>query len=151
MARGVHLIAEDAIAIETNANGVVVKTSGGQPLNESDRLVIAAGVWSRSLAKQVGDHIPLDTERGYNATFAPGSFGVGRPVAYEGEGFVTTPLATGDRVGGAVEFAGLKAEPNHQRTRAMVHRLRHFLPHLDPDLQSKQWMGFRPSIPDSLP
>jgi D-amino-acid dehydrogenase len=70
---------------------------------------------------------------------------------FEGEGFVTTPLDTGDRVGGAVEFAGIEARPNHERTTAMITRLRRFLPHLDADQSAKRWMGFRPSIPDSLP
>ena len=72
-------------------------------------------------------------------------------MMFEGEGFVTTPLATGDRIGGAVEFAGLEAKPNHDRTSAMVQRLKRFLPHLDTEEPAKRWMGFRPSIPDSLP
>jgi D-amino-acid dehydrogenase len=70
---------------------------------------------------------------------------------FEGEGFVTTPLDTGDRVGGAVEFAGLDAPPNHGRTDAMVQRLTRFLPHLQSEPVAERWMGFRPSIPDSLP
>ncbi|MFD0462599.1 NAD(P)/FAD-dependent oxidoreductase [Microvirga aerilata] len=73
------------------------------------------------------------------------------PDHVRGEGFVTTPLDAGDRVGGAVEFAGIKAEPNHDRTSAMISRLKRFLPHLDADQPAKRWMGFRPSIPDSLP
>jgi D-amino-acid dehydrogenase len=103
------------------------------------------------LAAQLGDRIPLDTERGYNATYPKGTFGISRPIMFEGEGFVTTPLDTGDRVGGAVEFAGLEAPPNHSRTDAMVQRLTRFLPHLQSKPAAKRWMGFRPSIPDSLP
>ena len=72
----------------------------------ADRVVVAAGIWSRRLAKGLGDSMPLDTERGYNATYPHGSFGLDRPIMFEGEGFVTSPLATGDRVGGAVEFGG---------------------------------------------
>ena len=90
--------------------------------------MVAAGAWSRPLAASLGDRIPLDTERGYNATLPPGTLGLTRPVAFEGEGFVTTPLDIGDRVGGAVEFAGLKAAPNHRRTDAILTRLRRFLP-----------------------
>ena len=117
----------------------------------ADQVVVSAGIWSRALAAQLGDRIPLDTERGYNATYPKGTFGVGRPIMFEGEGFVTTPLDTGDRVGGAVEFAGLEAAPDHRRSDAMIGRLRRYLPHLDPDLPTRRWMGFRPSIPDSLP
>ncbi|MCD6072024.1 MAG: FAD-dependent oxidoreductase, partial [Microvirga sp.] len=88
---------------------------------------------------------------GYNATYPKGAFGIGRPIMFEGEGFVTSPLDTGDRVGGAVEFAGLEAAPNHSRTNAMVQRLTRFLPHLQSEPAARRWMGFRPSIPDSLP
>src|ERR687897_693712 len=128
-----------------------IHADGSGPAVAADQVVIAAGIWSRALAAQLGDRIPLDTERGYNATYPKGTFGIGRPMMFEGEGFVTTPLDTGDRVGGAVEFAGLEAAPNHSRTDAMVQRLTRFLPHLQSEPAAKRWMGFRPSIPDSLP
>lgn len=149
--RGALHIREQAVAIETSAESVRVRTDGARGSIPSDHVVVCAGAWSRILAKQMGDSIPLDTERGYNATFPPGAFGISRAVMYEGEGFVTTPLDIGDRVGGAVEFGGLDAAPNHGRTDAMVQRLKRFLPHLDASLPARRWMGFRPSIPDSLP
>jgi D-amino-acid dehydrogenase len=146
----VHVVGR-ALAVEITSDGIHVRSDGAAGHVVSDRLVLAAGVWSRALARSLGDRIPLDTERGYNATYPKGSFGLNRPIMFEGEGFVTTPLDTGDRVGGAVEFAGIKAKPNHERTSAMVTRLKRFLPHLDTDQPAKRWMGFRPSIPDSLP
>ncbi len=149
--RGAVHVAGRALSVQTGGDGIRVVVDGPVKDVAADRVVIAAGVWSRALAKAIGDAIPLDTERGYNATYAKGSFGINRPIMYEGEGFVTTPLDTGDRVGGAVEFAGTKAEPNHARTSAMVTRLKRFLPHLDTEQPAKRWMGFRPSIPDSLP
>ena len=151
VARGAVHVREHALAIEPGGDGVRVLTDGDSRSLFPDRVVVAAGAWSRMLAKGMGDPIPLDTERGYNATFPPGTFGIGRPIMFEGEGFVATPLDTGDRVGGAVEFAGLKAPPNHRRTDAMVERLKRFLPHLDAGVPARRWMGFRPSLPDSLP
>jgi len=149
--RGATHVPAHAVRIEPREDGVRVHTDGATAEVISDRVVVAAGAWSRALAGQLGDRIPLDTERGYNATYPKGTFGINRPIMYEGEGFVTTPLDTGDRVGGAVEFAGLEAPPNHGRTNAMVRRLTGFLPHLQVETPAKQWMGFRPSIPDSLP
>ncbi len=69
---------------------------------------------------------------------------------YEGHGFVTSPLDGGDRIGGSVEFAGLDAPPNWARVDAMLGRLRRVLPGR-PVGDGARWMGFRPSIPDSLP
>ena len=86
----------------------------------ADAVVVAAGAWSKPLAASLGDRVPLDTERGYNATFPSGTLGLSRPVAFEGEGFVTTPLDCGDRVGGAVEFGGLEAAPDYRRIDAIV-------------------------------
>jgi D-amino-acid dehydrogenase len=149
--RGATHLPERVLALEPKNDGIHIHTDGALWHVVADRVVLAAGIWSRALARRLGDRIPLDTERGYNATYPKGSFGLNRPIMFEGEGFVTTPLDTGDRVGGAVEFAGIKAEPNHERTSAMISRLKRFLPHLDADRPAKRWMGFRPSIPDSLP
>jgi D-amino-acid dehydrogenase len=149
--RGAVHAAAHALRIELKDDTIHVHTDGANPGVIADRVVVSAGIWSRTLAAQLGDRIPLDTERGYNATYPKGTFGIGRPIMFEGEGFVTTPLDTGDRVGGAVEFAGIEAAPNHSRTDAMVQRLTRFLPHLKAEPAAKRWMGFRPSIPDSLP
>jgi len=149
--RGAQHVAARVLAVEPNDGAIHVRTDRAVEPVIADRVVIAAGIWSRPLAKMLGDGIPLDTERGYNATYPKGSFGLNRPIMYEGEGFVTTPLDTGDRVGGAVEFAGLDAEPNHARTSAMIARLKRFLPDFNADQEARRWMGFRPSIPDSLP
>ncbi|MCB8819166.1 NAD(P)/FAD-dependent oxidoreductase [Microvirga rosea] len=148
--RGARHIRQRVVAIERSPNAVEIRTDDGHS-TVYDKIVIATGAWSTTLAKQAGDSVPLDTERGYNATFPSGTFGLARPVMFEGEGFVTTPLGIGDRVGGAVEFAGLQAPPNHRRTDAIVERLKRFLPHLDTAQPARRWMGFRPSVPDSLP
>ncbi|KFG70554.1 FAD-binding oxidoreductase [Microvirga sp. BSC39] len=149
--RGAVLVAAHGLRLEPREEGIHVRTDGAEAEVISNRVIVAAGAWSRSLAQQLGDRIPLDTERGYNATYPKGTFGLNRPIMFEGEGFVATPLDTGDRVGGAVEFAGLEAPPNHSRTDAMVQRLTGFLPHLQTETPAKRWMGFRPSMPDSLP
>lgn len=113
-------------------------------------LVIMAGAWSRSLAQAFGDTVPLDTERGYNTTLPVGSFDVKRQLTFPGHGFVITPMATGLRVGGAVEFGGLRLAPNFARSEAMLKKAAAFLPGLKTE-NGRQWMGYRPSMPDSLP
>ncbi len=59
-------------------------------------------------------------------------------------------LDTGIRVGGAVELGGLNLPPNFARADAMLTKAKRFLPALDTS-GGVQWMGFRPSLPDSLP
>ncbi|RUX05033.1 FAD-dependent oxidoreductase, partial [Mesorhizobium sp. M8A.F.Ca.ET.023.01.1.1] len=43
---------------------------------QARHLVIAAGAWSHLLARQLGDRIPLETERGYNTTLPRAAFDV---------------------------------------------------------------------------
>jgi len=149
--RGAQLVPGRVLSIRPESDGIHLQINGAVHELVADKVVLAAGIWSRTLAKGLDDSIPLDTERGYNATYPEGSFGLNRPIMFEGEGFVTSPLAAGDRVGGAVEFGGVEAPPNHARTEAMIARLKRFLPDFDAGQPAKRWMGFRPSVPDSLP
>jgi len=75
---------------------------------------------------------------------------VKRQLIFGGHGFVITPLSTGLRVGGAVELAGLKTPPNFARSKAMLTKAADFLPGLKTE-GGREWMGYRPSLPDSLP
>jgi len=146
-ARGGTLVLGEVRAVERGEDGMVVRT-GGAPLT-ADRVVVAAGAWSRPLARTLGDHIPLDTERGYHVMFPEGAGLLRRPVGWADIGFYMTPLEGGLRAAGTVEFAGLDAPPNPRRTKLIADGARRLLPQLDQP--ASEWLGFRPSMPDSLP
>jgi len=130
------------------ADGRVTIDTDGGPV-AADAAVIAAGAWSKTLAAQVGCRVPLDTERGYHAMFA-GDGGLRHPVLHSRYGYVVSPMADGARMTFGAELAGLHAPPDWRRLRAMVPRLRRALPGLTEEVTS-EWLGFRPSLPDSLP
>ena len=136
-------------ALRPLADGVTIEFIDGTTLAAS-KVVVAGGAWSRALTAPLGDLIPLDTERGYNTTLPPGAFDLRRQLVFGGHGFVVTPLATGVRIGGAVELGGLQLPPNFARADAMLNKAAMFMPGLK-TAGGKQWMGFRPSLPDSLP
>ena len=148
-AHGASFMPVEVAAVKSEAEGIAIHIPGGEKLC-CGRLVIAAGAWSRQFAASFGDRIPLETERGYNTTLPVGAFDVKRQLQFSGHGFVITPLETGLRIGGAVEFGGLKRPPNHARSRAMLEKAMRFLPGLKTE-GGRQWMGYRPSLPDSLP
>jgi D-amino-acid dehydrogenase len=135
--------------IGAETNSALIELSDGSQ-RRARHLVIAAGAWSHRLAADLGERIPLETERGYNTTLPLGAFDVKRQLIFSEHGFVITPLSTGLRVGGAVELAGLDRAPNFARSKAMLEKARRFLPGLDPS-GGREWMGYRPSLPDSLP
>ncbi|NVK73807.1 MAG: FAD-dependent oxidoreductase [Oceanospirillaceae bacterium] len=117
---------------------------------EANQVVLAAGAWSKKLAKSVGDSLPLDTERGYNTTLPAGPFHLKTHITFSNHGFVVTKVGNGVRIGGAVELGGLNLPPNYQRAEVLLNKATSFLPGLNV-AGGKQWMGFRPSMPDSLP
>ncbi|MCC7320922.1 MAG: FAD-dependent oxidoreductase [Rubellimicrobium sp.] len=114
------------------------------------RLVIAAGAWSRPLARAVGLGLPLETERGYNTTLPAGAFDLRTHVTFADHGFVVSKVGEGLRVGGGVELAGLARPPRMRRADTLLRKAATFLSGLRTE-GGRQWMGFRPSMPDSLP
>lgn len=129
-------------------DGVEIFMSTGSV--RASQVVVAAGPWSHQLARTLGDSIPLDTERGYNTTFPTMTFDLRTHLTFSDHGFVVTRIGDGLRVGGAVELGGLNLPPNYKRAEILVRKAAEFLPGLETS-GGKQWMGFRPSLPDSLP
>ena len=146
---GGTLLRDDIQDLRVDETGVTLHGSTGNQYR-TGHAVVAAGAFSQRLARAAGDRIPLETERGYNTTLPPDAFDLRMQITFGGHGFVVSRLSTGIRVGGAVELGGLKRPPDFRRSEAMLAKARTFLPGLKPD-GGVQWMGFRPSLPDSLP
>ena len=149
LARGGSMERTEVSALRPVEKGVEILSAGG-PTRKAARVVLAAGAFSHHLAATLGERIPLETERGYNTTLPADAFDLRMQITFGGHGFVVTRLSTGIRVGGAVELAGLKRPPNFARADAMLKKAQAFLPGLKSE-GGTQWMGFRPSLPDSLP
>jgi D-amino-acid dehydrogenase len=139
----------EALALAAQTDALAVTVREGAPVR-TRRVVVAAGAWSHRLTRTLGESIPLETERGYNTTLPVGAFDLKRQLTFGGHGFVVTPLECGIRVGGAVEFAGLEAPPNFGRSRTLLAKAKRFMPELRTE-GGTEWMGFRPSLPDTLP
>lgn len=147
-AQGGVILQAEVMGIKPQGDGVSIETTAG-PLT-ADKGVLAAGAFSHRIAATLGERIPLETERGYNTTLAPDALDLRCQVTFGGHGFVISRLSTGIRVGGAVELGGLSLPPNYKRSEAMLRKAKSFLPGLRTE-GGTQWMGFRPSLPDSLP
>jgi D-amino-acid dehydrogenase len=117
---------------------------------ETDTLLIALGAWSGKLAARLGSRVPLDTERGYHVMLPNPNIKLKLPISFTEYKFVATPMEHGLRLAGTVELAGLNAPPNYKRAQVLLDHARELLPGLDAAGHTT-WMGFRPSLPDSLP
>lgn len=149
ISRGASLRKGEAQRIDAVGESTIVTLENGDKI-DADKVVIACGAWSKKLAATLGNIVPLETERGYNTTLPVGAFNLTRQLYFNDHGFVVTPLSTGIRVGGAVELGGLDLKPNFRRAEAMLKKAERFLPGLKLE-GGRQWMGFRPSMPDCLP
>jgi D-amino-acid dehydrogenase len=114
-----------------------------------DHVFVCAGARSRALARTIGDDFPLDTERGYHVTL-PDAEGPALPVMSGEHKFVTTPMSLGVRLTGTSELGGLSRPPDPRRYALLRRRAAHLFRELDTSGGS-EWMGFRPTFPDSLP
>ncbi|WIJ25107.1 NAD(P)/FAD-dependent oxidoreductase [Devosia sp. RR2S18] len=148
-ARGAKFALGAVNSVRRSGEGTEVSLQDGRTL-AARQVVIAGGAWSNKLTTQLGDRIPLETERGYNTTLPSGAIELKRQLIFGGHGFVISPLEIGVRIGGAVELGGLNIGPNFARADAMLKKAKAFLPDLKIE-GGKQWMGYRPSLPDSLP
>lgn len=113
------------------------------------RVIIAAGAHSRALARMAGDRVPLDTERGYHLEWDMDQPRLTRPACPAARGFYLCPMQGRLRVAGTVELGGLTAPPSPHRLARLEAGARAVFPDLG--APSRTWMGFRPSLPDSLP
>lgn len=117
---------------------------------EGDIFVVAAGIASASLARSLGDRVPLQAERGYHAMLPDPGISPRIKVSNRDYMFGMTPMEHGVRIAGTVEIARPDAPVDERRPRAMLAIAKRMYPGLNTE-GAEYWMGCRPSTPDSLP
>ena len=146
--KGGHFEKQNVQSISfTTDNKPVIKTN----LNfyNFDKAVIACGAFSKKITDQLGEKIPLDTERGYHVHFKGHDHLLTRPVIFLNRGFGITPMEQGLRVVGTVEFGGLDNPVSKKRILNLVNNAKYLFPELTE--HHDEWLGFRPTLPDFLP
>jgi D-amino-acid dehydrogenase len=151
--RGARIVREKVLGFEDNgARLTAVRTELGR--HAASHVVLAAGAWSGPLAAKLGDAVPLETERGYHVMISdPERKSVIPTMSGEGK-FIAITLDTGIRFAGQVELASLDAPADWNRARILLRLGRRMYPGLgghDLEARLTMWLGFRPSLPDSLP
>lgn len=149
LARGGIRISERVRGIvKSDAQGVTVTTTNGEYTTE--RIVIAAGAWSKRLLATIGVNVPLEAERGYHVMLPTPEPGLSHPINVYEDSMFLSPMNHGLRLTSGVELANTDAPPDFTRVRRMIPRALRAVKGLHPHEQ-KLWMGCRPSMPDSVP
>ena len=118
------------------------------------RLVLAAGVDSRPVARQLGLNLPMIAECGYHLEYEidPCHLQLLRvPIVSFDRNIIASPVDNRLRVCGFVEFAGLNSPSTKSRAVRLNKRAREFAPALTAMEPCQSWMGRRPTLPDYLP
>lgn len=144
-------ISEPVIEVYSDGEKSIVATEKDR--YSFDKVVIATGAESAHLVERItGIRVPLQAERGYHLMLPELTKALPFAVSSADRKFIMTPMESGLRLAGTVEYAGLTSPPNMRRA-IMLKELASGL--LKQDLSSvksgKKWMGNRPSLPDSLP
>ncbi|WP_148255511.1 NAD(P)/FAD-dependent oxidoreductase [Aidingimonas lacisalsi] len=147
---GVDFKTADVVKAEKGREGITLTTSAGVLVTR--KVVIACGAHSQQLTKALtGVHVPLDTERGYHLMLPKETGRLPVAVTSLERKFIMTPMSHGLRLAGTVEFAGLK-QPAMMKRAWQLHKLSDGLFKSRLNIEdASPWMGFRPSLPDSLP
>lgn len=150
--RGGRIVQDEVRGFDIGPDGVrAMVTSTGQ--RSVERVVIAAGVWSRALAKMLGTSVPLEAERGYHAMYEGAEVRMNSAVLSVDRSIAITPMNYGIRAGGAAEFARPDAPADWTVAQMVQRHAEALVPGLGTTQHDRvsTWVGPRPSHPDSKP
>lgn len=116
-----------------------------------EHVVIATGSWAGSLVRPLGYSLPLQAGKGYSLSFSAPNPLLGSALFLGDAKIACTPLNSGTRYAGTIEFSGLNAYLERQRIESLHKWIPRYLPKYDADATASEWVGMRPVTPDGLP
>ena len=146
--RGGKFIQTNIKSIEQSKNDETIIRSENEEY-KFEKSVVASGAFSKKFTDQLGEKIPLDTERGYHVHFKGQEKLISRPVIFLDRGFGMTPMNQGLRAVGTVELGGTANPLSKKRIDYIIKCAKELLPQLG--AHEDEWLGFRPTLPDFLP
>ena len=150
LARGVTIEeGADVTGLVERGDGWTVATEGGAI--DADRVVVAAGVWTRELLAPLGLRIPLEGAKGYSVTAPAGGSAPHHPLYLTEIKVGVSPFDGALRLAGTLELAGLNLDVDHRRVRALARHAGDYLGGLPFERGAVEWAGLRPIAADGLP
>ena len=149
---GVDLVPNTAVEHirVTNGRASVAVSSSGEEIT-ADAFVLAAGVESRALGRELGALIPLIGGKGYSITYAGSAPALSHPLYLAEARVAISPYRDGVRVLGTMELGTRSEAIDRGRVEAMVRACAWYLPRLRLTGEATPWAGMRPMVPDGLP
>jgi D-amino-acid dehydrogenase len=114
------------------------------------KIVVAMGAWSKKMMSDLGVNAPLEAERGYHLIFQNPGVTLNNCIMNVDAKFVVSSMNAGVRCAGTAEFAGVDAAPDYRRAQVFNGMIKRMFPDINTS-DTVEWMGPRPSTPDSVP
>ncbi|WP_217606409.1 FAD-binding oxidoreductase [Chitinophaga sp. GbtcB8] len=152
--KGVRLIGSQEVTGFITEGKVLkgVKTASQQ--YPADHVVLAAGVWSSAVAKQLNLRLPMVGGRGYSVTYENAPYKVHHSIILSEARVAISPMDGNKiRFGGTMEITGVNAPPRMQRVQGILESVKRYFPAYDIPMPAadKVWYGYRPCSADGLP
>jgi D-amino-acid dehydrogenase len=118
-----------------------------------DEFILAGGVWSPELVRELGLRLPMQAGKGYSVTLtAPVELPQICAIFTEAR-VAVTPMGGALRIGGTMEISGLDDRISQRRVEGILRAVPRYYPrfrreHFD---GVEPWRGLRPCSPDGLP
>lgn len=143
-------IADARVTALTNAGSSPVVHCGNRSIR-ADRVVVAAGVWSRALARSLGHHVPLMPAKGYSVTVDVDLVPT-RPMVLVEQRVALSPLTRGLRLACRYELSAPSDRAIPAKRISQLLRNANLALRLPDGLApANEWTGLRPALPDGVP
>jgi D-amino-acid dehydrogenase len=149
--RGVRVLTgTEVLGFATSGRKITaVRTGRGE--FAADQIVLAAGSWSPSLARDLRIAVPIQPAKGYSITMPRPERSPSVPLLLMEAKVGVTPLGDHLRLAGTLELAGLDLSINERRVEAIRRGAGTFLEGFESAGTGEVWRGLRPCTPDGLP
>lgn len=136
-----------ALVPATGGRWTVLTENGSEP---ADKVVVAAGYWSRALLSTVDVRVPLESGAGFSVT-ARIAEPPAVPLKLVEANVAVTPFDEGVRLAGRFALGRPPSQVSQRQLQKVVEAARPYLSDWRPDSVSAEYVGLRPVTPDSLP
>lgn len=117
----------------------------------ADQIILATGVWTPEIVRQLGVRIPVQPGKGYSITMQRPPVCPRVPCYLYERNVVATPWRSGFRLGGTMEFSGFDSSLDERRLRNLETSAAMYLKTPLGRRVTERWTGLRPMSADDLP
>lgn len=149
--KGVKIFTQEEVKEITHNNGRIKTVATTKKTYTPDEVILAAGSWSATLAKQLKIPLLLEAGKGYRINSSR-DLGINMPAILCESKVAVTPMNGFTRFAGTMEIAGINHNINKIRVEAIANAAQQYYPEISINQEEKDAAacGLRPVSPDGM-